>query len=195
MALPVAAGLAISAGVPAVASLFGAKRQNRANRRMAREQMAFQERMSSTAYQRSVKDMRLAGINPMLAFQQGGASSPGGAQARMENEVEAAVSSAKGGAMMKSELASMAESRRLMYNQATAARNAAELSAAGTQKSYKEQDMLEVQKNILLLQIPSLINSARVERSVVGEGGAFLDRIRQMVLGGRGFFNPIGGGR
>ncbi len=98
--IPAIAG---AVGVGAM-SLFGQERANVANRAMAREQMAFQERMSGTSYQRAVEDMKLAGINPMLAYAQGGASSPGGQTARMEDVLGPAASSAMSMMRMKKEL-------------------------------------------------------------------------------------------
>lgn len=84
------AKMAIGPLVGGAVSAFGQNSANETNRQLAREQMAFQENMSNTAYQRSMADMEKAGLNPMLAFMKGGASTPGGATAKMENVAEGA---------------------------------------------------------------------------------------------------------
>lgn len=67
----------------------GQQQANQANLDLSAQQMQFQERMSSSAYQRSMADMQKAGLNPMLAYSQGGASTPQGQMATMQNENQA----------------------------------------------------------------------------------------------------------
>jgi len=69
---------------------------NNSAKKEARRNREFVERMSSTAYQRAVTDLKKAGLNPMLAYQQGGASTPGGTQPSLDNPMSGAVHSALG---------------------------------------------------------------------------------------------------
>jgi hypothetical protein len=73
-----------------------------------REQMDFQERMRETQYQTAVKDLAAAGLNPMLAYTQGGAGTPSGGaavgqQATLRNPAEGLASSAYQLGMVRAE--------------------------------------------------------------------------------------------
>lgn len=67
----------------------------------ADKQMAFQERMSNSSYQRGMQDMEKAGLNPMLAYMQGGASVPSGASASGVSSVNQDVGAASLGNISK----------------------------------------------------------------------------------------------
>lgn len=51
----------------------------------AKQNRDFQERMSSTAHQREVRDLMAAGLNPMLSRMGSGASTPGGDRAEIDS--------------------------------------------------------------------------------------------------------------
>ncbi|QXP08413.1 MAG: DNA pilot protein [Arizlama microvirus] len=72
--------------IPGVGDYQATKDSNATNLTSAREQMQFQERMSNTGYQRATEDMKQAGLNPMLAYTQGPASTPSGSMATMNPE-------------------------------------------------------------------------------------------------------------
>lgn len=79
--------------ISTVGGLAGGFMQQGAQLGISREYMDWMERMSSTAHQREVEDLRKAGLNPILSAKLGGASSPTGSAPTMQNWVGDAVKS------------------------------------------------------------------------------------------------------
>lgn len=106
----------------------GGRQANRARRKEAARNRAFQERMRSTEWQAAVADMEAAGINPALAYSMGGASTPGGSMAQQMDVMTPAVSSGMQAARMKADLRLIREQAAKTGHDKRAARAAADLA-------------------------------------------------------------------
>ena len=62
--------------IGAVSNLFGTQQTNQANTDIANQANQFSAQQFATRYQTTVKDLQAAGLNPMLAYSQGGGSPP-----------------------------------------------------------------------------------------------------------------------
>jgi len=107
---PVTGAMIAGVGGSLLSGIFGHSAQSSANRtniKLQRENQAWMKDMSDTAYQRATKDMLAAGLNPSLAYTQGGASTPGSSAATVEPEDALArgVNSASAIAMQSAQLA------------------------------------------------------------------------------------------
>lgn len=142
MPFPWLAAATFGAGVLSSAGQRDANRQNRA---LAREQMAFQERMSSTAYQRAARDLEAAGLNRILALGSP-ASSPAGQSAVMQNAMAPVASATQAAVMQSAQLKLLRAQAEKTSNEAKALRPAA---AAGDRAGKAVEGGIELYDKVI----------------------------------------------
>lgn len=161
-----AIGAAIATGV---GSLLGTVLQNQASKKEARKNREFQERMSSTAHQREVADLRAAGLNPILSAMGGsGASTPGGAMANIESMTKDATNSALSALKAKEELNLIRKTAQNQHNQGEKARHEG-ITSMHLRNYYDAQnENTQAQTRVINDQQTGTSLDARINRSMLG---------------------------
>jgi len=184
------AGPLVTGGLQALGGYF----QGEAAQASAKQQMKFQREMSNTSFQRGMRDLEKAGLNPILAAKIGGASTPQGAGYQVPNIGEAFASGAHSAGSLRQMLAGtektkeetknvpktgdlLAQQMRTAQAQAEALHAQARNYNFNSAKSQAETENIEKTNKIMEQAVASSKIEAEIDQTTFGKVMRYLNRL------------------
>lgn len=173
---------ALSSAISSGSSAYSSRVQTNRAEAMAERQMRFQRNQRSTSYQVAMEDMRRAGLNPMLAYDQGGAQAMSGAMGTATGpDFSGAVSSALQAARVAQEFRQIDASIKNLAASTKKQEAEADVAKEVIQRTKAETSLTQANSALTQYNLPKAKTRAELEKSLPGRALTTFERIMESI--------------